>query len=137
MLVVTMRASAVFLSSFIISIQAAAFNNPEDELRRSAACLEQSKVSSESIKNLQIGNFDDDERLKEYLFCVSKNAGYQDPAGHLQHEMIRLRFKGGRYSDDTINEVLQQCGHQKDTPQETAFQFMKCAYQNAFPRNYK
>lgn len=132
-----MSFSGYFFLVIIFFIKSAVINNNlEDDLRKTVTCLEESKVSSESLKNLESGNFDNDPRLKEYLLCVSKNAGFQDQRGYLQQDMIRRRLKGGHYSEDTINEILQQCLSHKETPQETAFQFMKCTYRNAFSKNY-
>ncbi|XP_063905168.1 B1 protein-like [Zophobas morio] len=128
-------AAFLLLSSFVLA-QSAVINNPEDELRRSASCLQRSRVSFNAIKGIHTGQFDNDQSLKEYLLCISRVAGYINEAGYLQRDVIRVRLKGGHYSDDTIEELVQKCTENKETPEQTAFEFMKCVHVVTFQTKY-
>lgn len=79
---------------------------------------------------------DDDPKMKAYLLCMNKNAGIQDASGYFNNNMIETTLRRGRFNEDTIKEVLEACPKLKQTPEETAYQFMKCFYAKTLFRKY-
>lgn len=111
-----------------------ACGNPIDEVRNSVRCLRSSQVSVDSIKNIQVGQVDNDPKMKEYLLCMNKNAGIQDESGYFNNNMIEKTLRRGGFNDETIKEVLEACPKLKQTPEETAYEFMRCFYANTIFR---
>lgn len=91
-------------------------------------CVAETGVSADSLSAAMTGNFPDDPTLKEHVFCMSKKFGFQNGDGQLQVDTISGMIST-YVPDPTISESLMKCVVQRDTPQNTAIELAKCAYQ--------
>lgn len=92
----------------------------------STLCREQSGVNEELILKARRGEYTDDEKLKEHLFCFSKKLGFQNEAGVVQPAVINAKLSG-YIPADVLKRATDKCeGLTADTPQQTAFDVLKC-----------
>lgn len=75
------------------------------------------------------GEFTDDPKLKEHLFCFSKTIGFQNEAGDVQAEVIKAKIGADVPAEDL--QKADKCANIKSaTPQQTAFDVLKCYSEN-------
>lgn len=94
-------------------------------------CVQQSGVTDEQIAQVKAGNFLTDPAVKEQFYCMSKKLGFLNDAGEIQKDVMEAMI-AQFIPDAALAEKLMKCGIQKDTPQDTAFELAKCAYQAKF-----
>ncbi|KAJ8932132.1 hypothetical protein NQ314_014913 [Rhamnusium bicolor] len=94
-------------------------------------CLEESKVDEALALQAKNGKYVDDAKLKKHLFCVNKKIGFQNEAGDLQIDFIKSKINAIIKDDGLTNEVVNKCNIKKDTPEDTAFETLKCFHQFA------
>lgn len=91
--------------------------------------MDQTKAEVEKIEAAKKGNFADDTKLKDYLFCFAKRIGFINDAGVIQHSVLKTKL-GGVLEDQTMADKLDaECTGKKGTPQETVFNMAKCFYE--------
>lgn len=92
----------------------------------SKECREKTGVSEELILKARKGEFTDDPKLKEHLFCFSKKIGFQNEAGEVQQDVIKAKI-GGDVAAEDLEKATQKCATIKSaTPEQTAFDVLKC-----------
>lgn len=94
-------------------------------------CVTQAGVTDEQVAQVMAGNFLSDPEVKEQIFCMTKKLGFLNDAGEIQMDIIEAMI-AEFVPDAALAEKLKKCGVQKDTPQDTAFELAKCAYQAKF-----
>lgn len=95
------------------------------------ACVAETGVKGDAVEGAMAGKFSDDPALKEQFFCMSKKLGFQNEAGELQMDHVATQI--AKYvNDPAMAEKLMKCGEPKSTPQDTAFEVAKCAFQVKF-----
>lgn len=92
----------------------------------SKECREKTGVKEELILKARKGEFVDDPKLKEHLLCFSKKIGFQNEAGELQPAAIKAKI-GGDIPAADLQKASEKCsGIKRSTPQQTAFDVLKC-----------
>lgn len=91
------------------------------------ACVAESGVSADLVKGAMTGNFPNDPTLKEDFYCMSKKIGIQNENGQLQTDTI-ASLVSKYVTDPTIADNVMKCAIEQGTPQDTAYEFAKCAY---------
>ncbi|RZB41668.1 PBP GOBP domain containing protein [Asbolus verrucosus] len=90
-------------------------------------CATEAGVEQEKVKGFEKGEFYEDSKLKDYVFCLSKKIGFQNDAGDFRNDFLHLISSIGGQKGKAF---LSKCAVKKDTPRETAYQFFKCFYNN-------
>ncbi|XP_044745333.1 uncharacterized protein LOC123307181 [Coccinella septempunctata] len=114
----------------IIAVQALTDEQKEKLKNYSTACSESTGVDKEAITNARKGLFTDNEKYKDYLFCMSKKIGYQNEAGEIQKDVLREKALTALKDEKLVDNLIEKCAVAKDTPQNTAFETIKCYYEN-------
>nr|WQM40729.1 odorant-binding protein 9 [Xyleborus affinis] len=99
-------------------------------LANGKACVSETGVNPELIKEARQGKFTEDDKLKAFTFCMSKKIGFQNDAGEVQADVVKQKLGGALGNQDTANQIVQKCLVAKSSPQETAFQSFKCYYES-------
>ncbi|XP_030764858.1 B1 protein-like [Sitophilus oryzae] len=107
---------------------------PPDQLQKlikyNTECRQKSGAPMPMIMAAVQGKFDDDPALKTHFFCLGKKIGFMDKDGNFDREFIKEQMSQLVKDDDKIEEVLNKCLIQLDSPEETAFQSIKCMSDN-------
>ncbi|RZC42566.1 PBP GOBP domain containing protein [Asbolus verrucosus] len=74
-----------------------------------------------------------DTKFKEYMFCFNKKMGYQNEAGDFQKAELKSSLAINS-NQENVNDIVEKCAVKKSTPQESAYQCMKCIDDNR-PKN--
>ncbi|XP_072392678.1 B1 protein-like [Diabrotica undecimpunctata] len=92
-------------------------------------CLPKSGVNPELVQKARQGDFTNDQKLKEHIFCVSKLIGFQNDAGEIQVDV--LKAKVGAALDDTAlaAQLIDTCAKNLGNGPETAFETVKCYHE--------
>jgi len=127
---------AVLVIAFVASTyalndeQKAKFKVHKDE------CIAETKVDVEMLKKTKTGVFSDDEKLKEFLFCLGKKTGMLNDAGEYQMETIKKHLVGA-YGEEISEKLIKACTEKNfPTGQEAAFHITKCHYE-LYPEHFK
>lgn len=76
------------------------------------------------------GEFTDDPKLKEHLFCFAKKVGFMNEAGEVQKDVIKAKITPDVGADEAAT-VTEKCGNIKSaTPQQTTVDVLKCYFEN-------
>ena len=78
----------------------------------------------------------DNPKLGAYIHCVQKVVKFQNEAGELQVDNIKAKLKKDGHNDAVIQQVEEQCCHNKDTPEKTAVEFTKCSWNLLHPKKH-
>ncbi|KAL3288141.1 hypothetical protein HHI36_002589 [Cryptolaemus montrouzieri] len=96
----------------------------------SKECAKITGVDKKLVINARRGVFSNDAKLKQQLLCSSKKIGFQNEAGELQLDVMKQKVQV-QYKDPKVADVLiKKCAIQQNTPEETAFEIVKCYYKN-------
>ncbi|XP_072392680.1 B1 protein-like [Diabrotica undecimpunctata] len=124
--------SLVFGVSFVYAdIISEKFENFESYHKE---CLPKSGVNPELFQKARQGDFVDDEKLKEHIFCISKLFGFQNEAGDIQKDVLQAKldtaFKYSILTDIAVyicddHFILRFYNKQLSGP-ERAFETLKC-----------
>ncbi|XP_063905974.1 B1 protein-like [Zophobas morio] len=91
------------------------------------ACEQKSGITKEILQDLRAGKFDN-PKAAPYLLCTHKVIGFQNEAGELQADKIEYHLKKVCRTQEQMQLIEQQCLHNKETPEKTALEFIKCSY---------
>lgn len=94
-------------------------------------CSQQSGVDAKLVENARTGQFAEDTKLKDYLYCVGKRIGTVDEAGNLQHGVFRAKMALLLSNQELADKLDAKCFVAKGTVQETAFEVAKCYVETA------
>ncbi|RZC37080.1 PBP GOBP domain containing protein [Asbolus verrucosus] len=125
-----MRAIIIAVALAVVGVQALTDEQKEKIKAYHKDCSAESGVDQDLISKARKGEFVDDAKLKEHLFCFSKKAGFQNDAGDIQEDVIRTKLNAELKDLDATNKLITKCAVKKDTPQQTAFDTIKCYYEN-------
>ncbi|XP_018565058.1 B1 protein-like [Anoplophora glabripennis] len=109
----------------ITSEQKAKLDEYKDE------CKKQSGVNVEILKKLPEGEFPEDPKLKEFLFCVSKKTGFQNDAGEIQQAVIIEKLGKALKDPAKAKELTEKCTNQEGSPSEITYKFVICFYNHS------
>nr|AXO78383.1 odorant binding protein 5 [Xylotrechus quadripes] len=94
-------------------------------------CGAQSGVDKELIAKARKGDFSDDPKLKEHLFCVAKKIGSFNEAGEIQQQVLKPKITAALGDEALAQKLLDECAVKKDTPQDTVYAAVKCYYEKS------
>ncbi|XP_017783040.1 PREDICTED: B2 protein-like [Nicrophorus vespilloides] len=90
-------------------------------------CLASTGASEAAVDEAKKGNFADDEKLKEFFFCVGKKIGYVDEAGAYQVDAIKHQILAGHGNEEEAETLSKGCTQTAgSSPQESSFLLAKC-----------
>lgn len=89
-------------------------------------CRQETHISAVLVNNLAAGKFSDDPLLAKHLLCISKKAGYQDDNGNILLEQNREILTRILEDPLKVDEVVNACIKQYETPEKTAVEVTKC-----------
>ncbi|KAG5885481.1 hypothetical protein JTB14_017204 [Gonioctena quinquepunctata] len=89
-------------------------------------CQEKSGVDKALIKLAVQGQFPDDPKFKEYSFCTSQKFGFQNELGEFQNDVMRKNILAHGKVTTKLDEIIDKCTIQKESPAESAFNYYKC-----------
>nr|AIX97051.1 odorant-binding protein 5 [Dastarcus helophoroides] len=93
-------------------------------------CSAESHVNPEMIAKARKGEFTEDPSFMKHLFCFAKKAGLQNDAGEIQVDVLRAKLGAELKDDAATDKLISMCAIQKETPEKTAFDSVKCYYEN-------
>ncbi|XP_056632620.1 B1 protein-like [Diorhabda sublineata] len=91
-------------------------------------CYKESGVDMDLILKIKDGVFTDDPKLKEHLFCVNKSFGIQQQNGDFNETIMRGIVEKSGADDKKADELIKKCLVKKDSPENSAFESMKCIH---------
>ncbi|KAJ8955677.1 hypothetical protein NQ318_008548 [Aromia moschata] len=95
------------------------------------ACLAETGVDSDLVTKARKGEFSEDPKLKEHIFCVAKKIGFVNDAGDFQKDVMKTKISAVLGDEALAEKYIAECAVSKGTPQETAFQAIKCYYEKS------
>lgn len=94
-------------------------------------CTEESGVDTATLDAAKKGQFADDDKFKAYLLCAGKKIGFIDAAGEPQHAVIKSKLGAAIDDQDLADKLDAECAVKKNSPEETAFEIVKCSYEKS------
>nr|AXO78385.1 odorant binding protein 7 [Xylotrechus quadripes] len=94
-------------------------------------CGAQSGVDNELVTKARKGEFIDDPKLKEHLFCVAKRIGFLNEAGVIQEQLLKSKLSAALGDEALAQKLVSECAIKKDTPQDTAYETVKCYFEKS------
>lgn len=88
-------------------------------------CAGESGVDEEIIKKALEGDFPDDDNFKKHIVCMGKKIGFLNEDGEPQVEVIQEELSKHM---DNAKEVVETCIEDKGSPEDLAFNFIKCSF---------
>lgn len=83
-------------------------------------------MDAKVVENARNGQFVNDDKLKNYLYCVGKRIGTVDEAGNLQHGVFRAKMAMLLSNQELADKLDTKCFVAKGNIQDTAFEVAKC-----------
>lgn len=91
-------------------------------------CKAETGVDVDILKKLKDGEFPDDPKLKDFLFCVSKKAGFQNEAGEVQESVILDKLGHAIKDEEKAKQLTEKCAKQEGSPAEVVYKIVSCLY---------
>ncbi|XP_017783046.1 PREDICTED: general odorant-binding protein 99a-like [Nicrophorus vespilloides] len=128
-----MKFIIVVLVSFIAAIQA--HHLSEEQLEKlkgyKMECVTSTEVDVDLVKKAKMGEFTEDDKLKEFLFCVAKKVGLLNEDGDYQVEGIKEKIVA-KYGQEAADDVVDVCTQKKESSgPETSFALAKCLHEKS------
>nr|AQY18982.1 odorant-binding protein [Galeruca daurica] len=121
----------IFASLCIIEAVKADVLSPEARtkiIENAKKCQKESEVDMKLLLKIKEGVFTDDPKLKEHMLCVSKSFGIQQQNGEFNEAVMKVIFKKNGADDKKAEELSKKCLIKKDSPENSAFETMKCIH---------
>nr|UTN00820.1 odorant binding protein [Semanotus bifasciatus] len=77
-----------------------------------------------SLKGIQVSG------LGPHMLCMSKKIGLQKSNGDIDRAVFRVRFSEIVRNQSKLDDIVEGCAVQKETPEDTAEHIMKCFHQH-------
>ena len=117
---------AVCVIFFAVVVDALTEEQKERARLVSKECREKSGVSEDVVLKARQGQFADDEKLKEHLFCFAQKIGLVNEQGVVQPEVIKAKIAAD-VNPEVADKANAACSAVKAaTPQQTVFDAFKC-----------
>nr|AIX97052.1 odorant-binding protein 6 [Dastarcus helophoroides] len=116
--------------TFVVAVYGLTDEQKEKIRNYHKECSAVSGVNQEVIAKARKGEFVEDPKFKEHLFCFSKKVGFQNEAGDLQVEVLKAKVGAEHKDQAVVDQLIKKCAVKKQTPQETAYDTIKCYYES-------
>lgn len=98
------------------------------------SCVKESNVPLELVEKGRKGDFTDDDKLREFVFCFFKKIGFQNSVGDLQLDVIRTKLSTD-LNQEQLEDVITKCKNvEGKNPADKAYEVYKC-YWNKTPNH--
>lgn len=95
-------------------------------VEKSAVCISETGADSDILKRVFQWQFDNNDTGKKFNFCLFKNSGLSDEAGHFYVDNVLALYE---YSDqkDEIEKVITECNSiVANNPLDTMYKILQC-----------
>ncbi|CAH0553896.1 unnamed protein product [Brassicogethes aeneus] len=118
-----MQVILVLFALFVVALSAP---NGLTLEQKAMKCQEPGPIDKDLMKKMFRGIFTEDDNFKNYVLCMLKFEDLITADGKLNEEHMKSVW-AKRYNGD-LQEKLNKCLVNKDTPVETSWALMKCLY---------
>nr|QUP79498.1 odorant binding protein 5 [Monochamus saltuarius] len=116
----------------LVVVAAARANLTEEQIEKLKGyhkdCAGETGVDTGLVTKARKGEFSDDPKFKEHLFCVAKKIGFMTADGEIQKDVLKAKLGPAINDDAAAQQLIDECAVKKDTPQDTAFETIQCYY---------
>ncbi|XP_018565038.1 B2 protein-like [Anoplophora glabripennis] len=91
-------------------------------------CAAETGVDTELVTKARKGEFSEDPKFKDHLFCVAKKIGFMTADGEIHRDVLKEKLGSAINDDAAAQKLIDECAVKKDTPQATAFDTIQCYY---------
>lgn len=100
-------------------------------MEHSKECVSSTGVNEELIVKAKKGEFSDDPKLQDYVFCMLKKIGVVNDQGEPQLDVIKQKMHDDINPEETA-KVIEACKEKKGgSPAETAYMVFQCYYKSS------
>ncbi|KAJ8970112.1 hypothetical protein NQ317_019658 [Molorchus minor] len=92
-------------------------------------CRKETNLDDDVAQKAKNGEYVDDPKLKKQFFCFNKKAGFQNESGDFQVDFIKSKLNDITKDEQITNNLINKCLVKKSTPEDTAFEAIKCFHQ--------
>ncbi|XP_066262801.1 B2 protein-like [Euwallacea similis] len=118
----------LFISiSALANTLAAPFGDEEIQVKH-LACMQESGATEEMMRKAFQGEFPDASEFKKHLVCMGKKGGVIDSDGNYDRVVLKEKLLRLVRDEELVDELLEKCLVDQATPEETAFEMVKCSY---------
>nr|AKC58520.1 odorant binding protein 14 [Anomala corpulenta] len=114
----------------ILSIQALTIEEKATVTKIGKKCIEETKVDVKLVEKGERGEFADDPKLKEFVFCFLKASDIINADGYPKPDEIKVRLANDAPVSE-IDDVLSQCESKAATPVDRAADLWKCYWKKS------
>ncbi|XP_017783047.1 PREDICTED: general odorant-binding protein 56d-like [Nicrophorus vespilloides] len=94
-------------------------------------CITSSGVDVEVVEKSKKGEFAEDPKLKEFLFCVAKKVGFLNEDGDYQVDVMKAKITA-KHGQEAADNVVVACTEKKEASgAETSYALAKCFYEKS------
>ncbi|CAH1363856.1 unnamed protein product [Tenebrio molitor] len=119
-----------YLISFtlLVTVQAITLEQAETMYKIGSKCQNEPGVSQDIVNRARNDDWEDDPKLKQQILCVSKKLGLATESGEMVVDSWRSGLRKVSINDEEVERIVNECVVKKDTPEETAFNAVKCVH---------
>nr|AWK23450.1 odorant-binding protein 13 [Chrysomela populi] len=92
-------------------------------------CMQASGITPELLAKTKKGEFPDNQKLKEHMFCFAQKADLMDAQGKIKKDVLLAKASTALGDRALAQKLIDECAVQKKDGPETAFQCVKCYYE--------
>lgn len=96
-----------------------------------ATCIKETSVDPALVTKAMQGEYVDDPKLKDHIFCVNNKLGFVNDAGDIVDDVLIKKLTDKFKAEKMVTATVKQCSQKKATPSETAFELVKCLHSMA------
>nr|AQY18977.1 odorant-binding protein [Galeruca daurica] len=129
---IMMNLTAFLIVAFVCYANAEITAEQKEKLKEyHKACIVESGVNPEVVKQSRQGQFAEDEKFKIHLFCISKKIGFQNDAGEIQTGVLSKKVGAILNDQKLADQLISTCAQAKENAAETTFQTVKCFFEKS------
>ncbi|XP_061385859.1 uncharacterized protein LOC133320871 [Danaus plexippus] len=99
-------------------------------------CTAKTGIDLDNVQRIINWNFKNDEIVKKYLYCLTKNSGYGDDNGHFVKEKM-LQIVGNHPSRSDLANTIDECNKEMGSNNyDTVYKTVIC-FRNKSPILFK
>ncbi|XP_017783036.1 PREDICTED: general odorant-binding protein 56a-like [Nicrophorus vespilloides] len=89
-------------------------------------CVASSGVALDAVENAKKGIIADDQKMKDFLFCVAQKIGFMDKDGHFNVDVMMAKISA-QHGEQIAKDVVGVCTAKTEANgPETSFVLAKC-----------
>ncbi|KAF7286795.1 hypothetical protein GWI33_004200 [Rhynchophorus ferrugineus] len=126
---------SLILLNFLASVLAYGTMTPEQRQRFltfQGECMMESGTTEEMLLKAFMGEFTESSVFKDHLVCLGMKTGVIDDEGNYHKDILKEEILSFIGDETKVDDILDTCYIHYDTPQESAFNMMKCMFKEHF-----